>query len=79
MKKKQKFLRSFLLEIGLYSALVAVYFFLALHFLGVWLKDLFDANKLFYAIAALALIVGQGVMLETVTTWLLGFVRSKTE
>jgi len=79
MKKAQKYLRSFLLELGVYTALVTVYFFLVLHFLGQWLKHLFDTNKLVYAIVALLLIIGQGVVLEMVTTKLLKLVRAKTE
>ena len=74
-KKTRKVLRSFLVEIPVYAGLVTVYFFLVLHFLGGWLKEIYDANKLIYAIVALALIIGQGVVLETLTTWLLKIVR----
>ena len=79
MKKTQKYLRSLLLELAVYTALVVVYFFAVLHFLGEWLKHLFDANKLTYAIVALLLIVGQGVGLEMITTKLLKLVRSRSE
>ncbi|MGB8354938.1 MAG: hypothetical protein WCD79_13665 [Chthoniobacteraceae bacterium] len=79
MKKTQKYLRSLLLELAVYTALVVVYFFAVLHFLGEWLKRLFDANKLTYAIVALLLIVGQGVGLEMITTKLLKLVRSRSE
>ena len=76
-KKNRKILSSLLVEIPVYAGLVTVYFFLVLHFLGGWLKEIFDSNKLVYAIVALALIVGQGVVLETLTTWLLNFVRPR--
>jgi hypothetical protein len=64
---------SFLLELGLYAVLVTGYFFLVLHFLGGALRNLFETNKTTYAIVALALIIGQGVLLEVLSTALLGF------
>ena len=79
MKKTQKLIRSFAAEMVIYSALVTGYFFLVLRFFGGWLKTLFDTNRPLYALAALLLIIGQGVLLEFVTTRLLAAVRSKTE
>jgi len=76
-KKSRNVMRSLLVEIPVYAGLVTVYFFLVLHFLGGWLKEIFDSNKLIYAIVALVLIIGQGVVLETLTTWLLNFVRPR--
>lgn len=64
---------SFVLELGLYAVLVTGYFFLVLHFLGGALRNLFETNKTTYAIVALALIIGQGVLLEVLSTALLGF------
>jgi hypothetical protein len=64
---------SFLLELLVYAVLVTGYFFLVLHFLGGALRNLFETNKTTYAIVALALIIGQGVLLEVLTTALLGF------
>ena len=79
MKKIGKLLRSFATEIILYAALVTGYFFLVLHFLGGWLKALFDTDKPLYAVTALLLIIAQGLLLELLTTRLLILVRSKTE
>ena len=79
MKKTEKLLRSFVVEIVVYAALVTGYILLVLHLLGDRLKPLFDANKPLYAVTALLLIIGQGWLLELFTTWLLGLVRSKTE
>lgn len=79
MKKNQKFIRSFVLEIAVYSGAVTIYFFLVLHFLGGGLKELFDTNKAGYAFVSLSLIIGQGVFLEILTTKLLSFMRSRTE
>jgi hypothetical protein len=64
---------SFRLELGVYAVLVTAYFFLVLHFLGGALRNLFETNKTTYAVVALALIIGQGVLLEVLTTALLRF------
>ena len=64
---------SFLLELGVYAVLVTGYFFLVLHFLGGALRMLYETNKTTYAVVALALIVGQGVLLEVLTSALLRF------
>jgi predicted secreted protein len=64
---------SFLLELVLYAVLVTGYFFLVLHFLGGALRNLLEKNKTAYAFVALALIIGQGVLLEVLTSALLRF------
>ena len=64
---------SFLLELVVYAGLVTGYFFLVLHFLGGALRILYETNKTTYAVVALALIVGQGVLLEVLTSALLRF------
>ena len=64
---------SFLLELVVYAVLVTGYFFLVLHFLGGALRNLFETSKTAYAFVALALIVGQGVLLEVLTSALLRF------
>jgi hypothetical protein len=61
----------FLVELVAYALLVTGYFFLVLHFLGGALANLYDTNKTTYAVVTLALIVGQGVLLEMLTTALL--------
>ena len=61
----------YMAEMGLYAVLMAGYFLFVLHYLGGWLKQLFDGDRVVYAIMALALIVGQGIMLELITTALL--------
>jgi hypothetical protein len=74
MKSKTKtsdLLRAFAIELVVYAVLVTIYFFVALHFLGGWLKEVFDSHRTLYAFAAFALIVGQGILLEFVTSWLL--------
>ena len=75
--KKSASLTSFLVELGVYAIFVFAYFFLVLHFLGGWLKHVFDQNKTTYAFVALGLIIVQGIGLEILTTALLRVIRSR--
>ena len=79
MSEKTRILKSFFIELIVYAVLVTIYFFFVLHFLGDWLRGLFDSSKLHYAIAALALMLGQGVLLEVTTTHLLRFIHAHTD
>ncbi len=63
-------LRSFLLEIAIYAPLVVLYFLLILRFANHRLTDLFLSNPRLYAFVATAAIVGQGVLLEWLTSLL---------
>lgn len=72
-------LKSFVIELVVYGALVVVYFFLVLHFLGGALLHLFQEERGLYAFVALALIIGQGIILEIVTRALLRLIRGKKE
>ncbi len=72
-------IKSFLIEMLLYSALVVGYVFVVLAFLIGWLKHLYDSNRVSYAIAALALMIGQAVVLELVTSLLLRLVSSRRD
>ena len=76
-KEKTKTLRAFLVELAIYIVFVTVYFFLVLHFLASWLQDLHLHHVKLYALMAILLIIGQAVLLETVTTWLLRFLRRR--
>ncbi len=70
-------LGSFLIEMAVYAVFVFVYFFLVLHFLGGWLKAMFDQHRNVYAVVALALMIAQGVLLEMLTTALFNVIRRK--
>jgi hypothetical protein len=70
---------SILIELAIYAVLIVAYFFLALHFLGDWLAEIYHRDRRIYAVTALFLIVGQGVLLETLTTALLRWIRSKRD
>ena len=67
--------RAFALEMVIYAALVTVYFFAVLHFLGSWLVQLETQHIRVYAAVAILLIIGQAVVLESVTTGLLRLLR----
>ena len=82
MKKKkevERTLRAFFVELVVYSVLVAAYFFLVLHFLADWLKQLDTQHIKIYALVSIALIIGQAVVLEAVTTWLFRLIRGRSE
>jgi len=66
-----KTLRAFLIELVVYSALVVGYFFAVLHFLADWINKLEKAHIHLYAIVAIGLIIGQAIVLESVTTFLM--------
>jgi hypothetical protein len=72
-------LRAFLVELVIYAALVVAYFFAVLHFLGGWLYQLETHHRYTYAGVAILLIIGQAVVLESVTTFLLRMIRGRSE
>jgi hypothetical protein len=72
-------LKSFLIEFVVYGVLVSGYYLLVLHFLGGWLHHLYAAERRTYAAVALALIIGQGFLLEALTRFLLSYIRPRME
>jgi hypothetical protein len=74
-----KTLRAFAVELVVYAALVVGYFFLVLHFLGDWLHQLELHHRTTYAGTAILLIIGQAVVLESLTTLLLRIIRGRSE
>ncbi len=72
-------IKAFLTEIAIYAGLVVGYFFLVLHFLNDWLKSIFDWSKGYYAVVALLVIIIQGIVLETITTFLMKVIGSKID
>jgi hypothetical protein len=67
--------KSFLIELVVYGALVLAYFFLVLKLLGGWLQSIYHDDRRLYAAVALGLIVCQGIVLEIITTALLSVVK----
>ena len=78
-KEAAKTLRAFLIELAVYAVLVVGYFFLVLHLLGGWLRQLEIHHRYTYAGVAILLIIGQAVLLESVTTILLRIIRGRSE
>jgi hypothetical protein len=74
-KDKANTLRAFLVELAVYAVFVTTYFFLVLHYLSGWLQNLHLNHVRIYALVAILLIIGQAVVLESVTTWLLRLLR----
>jgi hypothetical protein len=74
-KEKTSTLWAFLIELAVYAVFVTGYFFLVLHYLSGWLQDLHLNHVKLYALVAIVLIIGQAVVLESVTTWLLRLLR----
>lgn len=72
-------LRIFLFELAIYAVLVVTYFFFVLHFLGDWLHQLELHHRYSYAGLAILLIVGQAVVLEALTTFLLKLIGGRSE
>jgi hypothetical protein len=72
-------LLSFLAEMVVYGVLVIAYFFLVLHFLGDWLAHLDKHSVKLYAFLCIALVIGQAVILEWVTTFLFRLFRGRSE
>jgi hypothetical protein len=77
LDRKSKLLaaRNLAVEIVIYGALVTVYALSVLQLLADPLANLYYDNLTVYAFVALFLIVGQGVVLEEVTSLLLARLR----
>jgi len=78
-KEATRTVRAFLIELAVYAVLVVAYFVLVLHLLGGWLYQLETHHRYTYAGVAILLIIGQAVVLESVTTLLLRVLRGRTE
>ena len=64
-------IRNFVLEMLLYGAFLAIYFFIVLRYLGEPLYGLFHDDLQKYAFISLGLIIGQAVILDLIITFLL--------
>jgi len=71
--------RAFAIELAIYAVLVIAYFFLVLHLLGHWLYELETHRRYTYAALAILLIIGQAVLLESLTTFLIRLIRGRSE
>jgi hypothetical protein len=78
-KETARTLRAFAVELVIYAVLVVAYFFLVLHLLGQWLYELEIHRRYTYAALAILLIIGQAVLLESLTTFLIRLIRGRSE
>ena len=78
-KETASTLRAFAIELTIYALLVVAYFFLVLHLLGAWLYGLEIHHRYTYASLAIVLIIGQAVLLESLTTFLIRLLRGRSE
>ncbi len=78
-KEAAQTLRAFVVELVIYAVLVVAYFFLVLHFLGEGLQQLEKNHRYAYAGIAILLMIGQAVLLQNVTTFLLRLIRGRAE
>ena len=62
--------KTFVVELIIYAVLVVAYFFLVLHNLSGWFKDLFDHDRKLFAVMALVVMIGQTLVLELVSSTL---------
>jgi hypothetical protein len=76
-KGTAKTVRVFAIELALYTVLVVIYFFLVLHLLGQWLYELEIHHRYTYAGIAILLIIGQAIVLESLTTFLMRLIRGR--
>jgi hypothetical protein len=66
---------SFAIELVVYGMLVVGYFLVVLRLLGPFLTNLFQNELIIYAFLGLGLVVAQGVLLETVTSFILDWLN----
>jgi hypothetical protein len=78
-KETARTLRAFAIELAIYALLVVAYFFLVLHLMGDWLYQLESQHRYIYAGVAILQIIGQAVLLESVTTFLIRMIRGRSE
>ena len=66
---------NFAIELIVYGLLVVGYFLAVLRLLGPFLRNLFQNELIIYAFLGLGLVVAQGVLLETVTSFILDWLN----
>jgi hypothetical protein len=70
-------LKSFLVDLTVYGALVFAYFILVLRFFGGWLTELYEHHRMGYAIVAILFMVMQAAGLEIASHFILKLIRGK--
>jgi hypothetical protein len=65
----KRLIRNLIIELVVYGVLLVAYFFAVLRLLGGFLEEIFQNNIVLYAFLGLFLIVTQGVVLESITSF----------
>jgi hypothetical protein len=78
-KQAAQTIRAFLIELAIYAVLVVLYFLFVLHFLAGHLYQLEHVHRVGYAAVSILLMMGQAVLLQNVTTFLLKLIRGRSE
>lgn len=71
----RRLLRTLVIELLVYSVLLALYYLFVLRVLGQPLLHLLENHLTLYALAALGLVIAQGAVLDTITSFLVRLVR----
>lgn len=69
------FIRNMMIEVVIYASLLIIYFLIVLRFLGDWLYGLFNSNMSVYTAVGLGILVVQAVALESLTSFLMNFLK----
>ncbi len=64
-------------ELLVYAILIAIYFLLVLHLLGTSLAQIETEHIRWYSVLCVALILGQSIALETITSFLVRLLRRR--
>ncbi|MEA1924677.1 MAG: hypothetical protein U9M95_02300 [Candidatus Altiarchaeota archaeon] len=67
---KQLSLRELGTELVIYGILMFIYTLSVLNFLIGYVHDIYKVNLFFYTFLALALILGQGILMEAISTYI---------
>jgi hypothetical protein len=68
-------IRNFIIELIVYGILLVAYFFVVLRSLSTLLTRYFETNLVIYAFVGLGLIVAQGVLLDAITSAIIGQIK----
>lgn len=75
MKKHRVIIRNVIIELIVYGILLVAYFFLVLRSLSAVLIRYFETNLVMYAFLGLGLILAQGVVLDVITSFIVGQIK----
>lgn len=68
-------IRAFAIEITIYGIMLAIYWWLVFRLLENFLAELFLNHLVLYSVAALGLLIFQGIVLDIMTTFLIRLLR----